>query len=254
MKYLLILPIYAFAGLAIMEEAPSYDFNKPKAQKTKMKRKVKKSNEIEQLLNSIQAKDMELNELLEKNNKKILVKKSIETIRPLTRLRGTLLNSIIATNNRATKLLVRVEENEYFTEAELLCLGTTFGKRVISKCNLLVSELHNYKVDVELWDMDGAEGIVSDEYYSGEEKEFLASSFASFFEGVLDGARDRIVTPFGETTPNTAKNKVMSGLMNIANNANTKFTESSEKNLELALVYAGKEVVIFFNQELRLEN
>ena len=54
-----------------------------------------------------------------------------------------------------------------------------------SRCDLLVWEDHEYQVDVELWDLDGAEGIIAHDYYSGEEKTFITSSFASFFQGVL---------------------------------------------------------------------
>jgi hypothetical protein len=115
-----------------------------------------------------------------------------------------------------------------------------------------VTEDSEFKVDVKVWDLDGAEGIIADYTYSGEEKAFLTSSFASFFEGVLDAAKDRIITPFGEATRNNEKNKVLGGLTGIAQSANELVRESGEKNLSVAFVNAGKEVLIFFNQSLSL--
>jgi len=163
------------------------------------------------------------------------------------------LNSILALNIKPVTFIVKIEGRDpEIDQAELRCQGMSFQKRVPAICDLLVTEDDEFKVDVRIWDLDGAEGIIADYYYSGEEKEFLTSSFASFFEGVLDVAKDKFVTPFGDATKDNGKNRILGGLTGIAKNANKKIAESGEKNLTIAFVNAGKEVLVFFNQSLTL--
>jgi len=80
----------------------------------------------------------------------------------------------------------------------------------------------------------------------------LTGSFASFFEGALDSAKERIITPFGETSKDSGKNKILAGMSSVAGNANRKVRDSSEQNISLAFVNAGKEVLLFFNEGLAL--
>ena len=156
-------------------------------------------------------------------------------------------------NTHPAKFIVRLSgDNELISAGELRCLGYSYEKRVPARCDLLVVEGIEYQVDVDIWDLDGAEGIIADYFYAGEEKAFLTSSFASFMQGVLDVAKDRITTPFGNTTRPNAKNKVLGGLMGVAENAQTKVLESGEQNLQIAYINSGKKILAFFNQALNL--
>ncbi|MEX0799362.1 MAG: hypothetical protein WEB87_05105 [Bacteriovoracaceae bacterium] len=255
---ILFLSFPAYAGLAQLseQEAFKYEFEQKKQKQVEVKlpARIKKKTDpkIDQLLQKLKENDASMAAILESNNKKIIVKKYEEKLLALTRLRGVLLNSALATNLRPTTMIVRLGKQEYFESAELRCHGTSYGKRIQAKCDLLVTDTRQYQIDAQIWDLDGAEGLIADEFYSGEEKAFLTSSFASFFEGVMDGARDRILTPYGETTRVNAKNKVLSGLMGVANNTNKKIKESSEKNIQVALVNAGKEVIVFLDKQLEL--
>lgn len=253
-NFLLLISISAFASFS---ENDSYDYQfkdeistkraAPKGKTTK----PRKSN-VDKLLKSIEENDKNISSLLLNTEKRIIVRKSDDRLRSLTRLRGTLLNSVLATNRKSTTLVIKTHENEYFDQAEVRCLGLSFGKRVQGKCDLLVSEDKEYKIDAELWDLDGAEGMIADEFYDGSEKEFLTSSFASFFEGVIRATKDRLVTPFGEVERQNGKNQVLSGLTTIASNANTKIRESAERNLQIGLINSGKEVYLFFNKGVKL--
>lgn len=254
MKYLLILLSFnVYAGFSDLgEDAYKYDIKKKTSKKVyrKHKKKLKKS-ELKLLLSKINENDELISGILEKSEKRIIVRKSQDKLKSLTRIRGTLLNSVVATNRRKTTLVIKLKENEFFDEAEVRCNGMSFGKRVIGNCNLVVSD-KEYEVEAELWDMDGAEGIISDQFYDGKEKDFLTSSFASFFTGVMDATKDRVMTPFGESERSNAKNKVLSGLIGASNNIGTKVRESGEKNLQIALINAGKEVYIFFQKGVQL--
>lgn len=238
------------------DQAFEYEFKrkikKSAAMTSSKKRPAKRNRRLDELLEKLEKNDSEMARILERNNNKVIVKKSEDKLQALSRLKGMLLNSILATNIKPTTILIRLEKQEYFEKAQIRCQGISFGKRIQAKCDLLVTPDNQYKIDGQLWDVDGAEGIITDQFYSGKEKAFLTSSFASFFEGVLDGARDKIVTPFGETARVNAKNKVLGGLMNVAGNASDLIKESSEKNLQVGLVNSGKEVVVFFNKQVKL--
>lgn len=257
MKYLvLLLPLTAFAGFSdLPSETYHYDF-KGKKTKNLIKRSYKvrkknKSSELKNLLGEIKSSDEKISTILESNQKRVIVRKSMDKLKALTRLRGMILNSILATNRKPTTLVIKLHANEHFDEAEVRCFGISFGKRVQGKCDLIVSD-KEFDVDAELWDLDGAEGVIADKFYDGSEKEFLTSSFSSFFEGVLDGAKERIITPFGESTTNSSKNKVLSGLVGIARSANSRIKESADKNLQITLINSGREVYVFFNKGVML--
>jgi len=156
-------------------------------------------------------------------------------------------------NVKPSKFTVRGDDtNHDLYESELRCIGYSFEKRVPAKCDLLVRDDEEFKVDVDIWDLDGAEGIIADYYYSGEEKSFLTSSFASFLGSTFAVARGGVNTPIGNITQNTAKNQIMDGLLGVSDNARQKIIESGERNLTISYVNSGKEVLIFFNKTLNL--
>lgn len=250
-----LIPFYTLAGFSSLDDSYNYQIkDEIKVKSSAPKRQIKehKKPELNSLLKKIEQSDIAISTILKKSGRRLIVRKSEDKLKSLTRIRGTLLNSVIATNRKSTTLVIKTQENEYFDKAEVRCLGLSYGKRVQGKCDLIVTEDHEYKIEAELWDLDGAEGVISDQFYDGSEKEFLTSSFASFFEGVIRATKDRLVTPFGEVERQNGKNQVLSGLTGIASNANSKIKSSSEKNLQIALVNSGKEVFIFFQKGVKL--
>ena len=254
-SFLLLISMSVFANFSENDSSYNYQFKDEikikKSSPTRKKRKPTKTN-VDNILRKIEENDKNISSLLLETKKRVIVRKSDDRLRSLTRIKGILLNSVLATNRKSTTLVIKTHENEYFDQAEVRCFGLSFGKRVQGKCDLLVSEDKEYKIDAELWDLDGAEGVIADEFYDGSEKEFLTSSFASFFEGVIRATKDRLVTPFGEVERQNGKNQVLSGLTNIANKTNTKIRESAERNLQIGLVNSGKEVYLFFNKGVKL--
>jgi hypothetical protein len=250
---LLILSTNTFAGFSSIESSYDYKFeDRVSLKKSAPKRIRNRSSKVDQLLKNIEEGDMAINSILESNKRRVIVRRGSESLKALTRIKGTLLNSVLATNKKATTLVIKVHENDHFDQAEIRCHGLSFGKRVQGKCDLLVTDEKEYQINAELWDLDGAEGIIADQFYSGDEKEFLTSSFASFFEGVLNATKDRLVTPYGEVDRKNARNQALSGLIGVASNANGKIKESSDKNLQIALVNSGKEIFIFFQRSVKL--
>lgn len=176
----ILLSSHAFAGFSDVESAYQYEIKNEKPQVKKTVRKKRQGPNLAKLLKNLEAQDAEIANILKNSEKRVIVKKSRPRLKALTRLEGVLLNSALATNNSTVTLVIKLSENEYFSESEIRCNSTSFGKRVIGKCDLVVGD-SEYNINAELWDMDGARGLIADKFYDGAEKEFLTSSFASFF-------------------------------------------------------------------------
>lgn len=252
MIYLLIfLSLSANAGFSDVDSAYKYEIKDEKPKVRKKIRRRKKGPNLSKLLKDLEAQDAKIANILENSEKRLIVKKSSARLKSLTRLEGVLLNSAIATNNTTVTLVIRLDENEYFNESEIRCNSTSFGKRVIGKCDLVVGDTE-YQVNAELWDLDGARGLIADKFYDGAEKEFLTSSFASFFSAASDAAKDRIITPNGERALTNPKNKALSGIFGVTENIKDRIQRSTESNIQVSLVNAGKRVLIFFNEGIEL--
>ena len=252
MSLLIIFVLFdvAIAGFTEIPDDGLYHYQK-RQEKHKLSVKKTKSNTDSRLLENLLEQDKEIYKLLQSGQDQLIVKKQHEKLGALTRLRGMLLNSVVATNLKPAKFVVRVKNSESeYENAELLCQGMSFHKRITSRCDLMVWEGREFKVDVEIWDLDGAEGIISDHFYSGEEKSFLTSSMAAFLEGVLDSARERITTPFGQITKNNPNEKALGGLLGIASNAKSRIYQSGNQNLSVSFVNSGKPVIVFFNRSV----
>jgi hypothetical protein len=254
--FLFLFPTICLSGFADLSEEDRYGYKQEKSKSIRTKPKKKRTKDegsLKKLTAKLLAEDRKLAEILKRQEKNVIIRKRPEKVIALSRIQGVVLNSILAMNVKPSKFIVRLgDDNELLEGAEIRCSGYSFEKRVPAHCNLLVHEEREFEVDIDIWDMDGAEGVIADYFYSGEEKAFLTSSFASFLQGVLDVAKDRVATPFGEITRNNAKNKVMGGLMGVASNVSKQVVDSGEKKLTISYVNSGKKVLVFFNKSLSM--
>jgi hypothetical protein len=249
--YLAFISI-SFAGFRDVDQDDLYKYTKTKSKKRVIR--GKKRDALDDLVNKLMGSDQKLYDLIKRSERKLIIRSKQNKVISLTRIKGTLLNSVLAMNVRPSTYVVKIDDDhELIGGGELRCLGVSFQKRVLSKCNLLVFRDLEYPVNISIWDLDGAEGMMSDYFYDGAEKSFLSSSFASFLEGAIDGAKDRLITPFGQTSVTNSKNQVLSGLTSVFDNVSNKISESDESNLKVSYVNAGKEVIIFFNESLTLK-
>jgi len=249
-----LLPLSVWAGFSEMPESNRYQYQeKPRPKKQRVQKVVRRQSAMDRHAQNLLEQDQKILELLERQEKRVIVKKRDEKVTALTRVEGTLLNSVLAMNVKPSKFIVRITGDHSELEgAELRCHGFSFEKRIPSQCDLMVLDDQEFQVDVDIWDIDGAEGIIADYFYSGEEKSFLTSSFASFLGATFEVAKGGVNSPFGIVSQNTAKNKIMDGLGQIAGNAKKKIIGSGEQNLTISYVNSGKEVLVFFNKSLNL--
>lgn len=244
---LLIINSYLYAGFTPLNEENRYSYKEKKAVRSSKKSEKK---EIETLLNIISEQDKQITEYLRNAQNEINIRTKEERVDALTRVNAVVLNSIISSDQKTTKFLVKVEETGDLENGELRCLGISFHKRISAKCDLLVIRGSSFQVDVEIWGTDGAEGIIPDHIYSGEEKSFITSSLASFFAGVLDSTKDKLITPNGIIDQSSAKNSSLNGLLGVAKNASNKIQNSGEDKINILFANSGKKVLAFFNKEL----
>lgn len=169
-------------------------------------------------------------------------------------LRARLLNSIVSTNLESP-LLVEVYPDQGLPEgAKLSCVGVTKHKRVVAACNrLIIQEMDfEFEIVVSLLNPDGSSGIKADYVYTGKE-EFIAGSVASSFaRGMIELQTDRIATPMGELTRNTAKNRLMNGVLNSTDDINSMMKSEMQTKEMKVYIKAGKEVLIYFHERFKI--
>ncbi len=256
MDYLFITFIFfcsfkAYSGFLEVDPNNLYAYKK-EVKSAPIKRKASKKNKDDSF-DKIMEGDKLIFDLLSRQEKNINLRQSAYKITSLSRFHGLTLNSILAMNVRPTTFIVKAnDQNSDIDGAEFRCTGYSFEKRVPSKCDLMVLDDHEYEVDVSIWDRDGAEGVIADYYYTGEEKTFLTSSFASFLGATLSVAKGGIHTPIGNLSNNSSKNKILEGLVGVTDNAREKIIESGESRLSISYVNSGKSVLLFFNSSLNL--
>ena len=235
-----IVPTISFAVYLDLQESELYNYKenpkKPKILSTKKQKKRKASSppSFTALLES----EEKIANLLELQSNRLLVKKSSGRVIALSRMHGLLLNSVVAYNTTPTTFIVRIKKGD-LEGGELKCLGITYQKRVLSRCNLLVVNDREFSVDVSILDVDGAQGMTVDYLYTGEEKEVLTSSFASLVKSALD-------------TSNLSNSKIK-GLSGIGNNLSNKIRQSGRENISISYINAGKPLYVFFNASLEMK-
>lgn len=249
----MLLTYKSYAGFIELEKDALYNYQIEPPQVIKRTSSSIKKKKSDNLLLKLLEEDRKISDLLEKQQKNLIIKREKPKISSLARIKGTLLNSILAMNVAPATLVIRLgNDSEDLEGGEIRCKSLSFQRRVIGKCDLLVIDNKEFEINAEIWDIDGAQGLIPDYHYLGEEKTFLTSSLSSFFSSMLQGAKTNVMTPFGEMTSSTQKNQILNGIMGIADNVNQKIKDSGEKSIEISYVNSGKELLVFFNKSLNM--
>jgi hypothetical protein len=168
--------------------------------------------------------------------------------------KARLLNSIVSTNLESPLLVEVYADQGLPIGSQFSCVGVTKLKRVVAACNrLIIPEMDSeFDVQVSLLNSDGSSGIKADYFYTGKE-EFVAGSVASSFaRGMIELQTDRIATPLGELTQNTAKNRLMNGILNSTDEVNGLMKSEMQTKEPKVYIKSGKEVLVYFHQRFKL--
>jgi hypothetical protein len=174
-----------------------------------------------------------------------------------TTIRGILLNSVVSTNLESP-LVVQVQDGEGMPSgARFSCMGVTKYKRVMSACNKMIlpdgdgNNEAEFEVKVSLLNTDGSSGLKADEVYTGKEEYIAGAVATAFSRGMIEAQTDRIASPFGELTANTAKNRLTNGLLGSLGETNDIMKSEMQSKEPKVYVKAGKLVLIYFHERFR---
>lgn len=171
-----------------------------------------------------------------------------------TVIRGRLLNSVVSTNLESP-LLVEVESSGLLPEKTLFsCKGITKYARVLAACNKLIIPDKNeeYKVQVGLLNLDGSSGLRPDEVYTGKEEYVAATVATAFSKGLIELKTERLASPLGELTANTAKNRLTNGLLNSLDETSNIMKDEMQSREPKVYIGAGRSVLIYFYERFKL--
>jgi hypothetical protein len=218
-------------------------------------RKTQTTTNID-VLNQIQKHGEKTNELLGKYQNKGGVWDFTNefNFKTGTVIRGHLLNSVVSTNLESP-LLVEVDSNGILPDKSLFsCKGVTKYKRVMAACNKLImtDKDEEYEVQVGLLNIDGSSGLFADEVYTGKEEYIAATIATAFSKGLIELKMERLASPLGELTANTAKNRVTNGLLNSLDQTNNIMKDEMQTKEPKVYIKAGRPVLIYFFERFKL--
>src|SRR5690606_37378633 len=155
---LLILPTLVSAGFSELDSSELYQYKTPPAAQTdkvQVKRAAPKraaSNRMDILAKKLLEEDKKLTELLERSEKRLIVRTKEDKVIALTRVQGIALNSIVATTNKASRVIIRLDDSaDHLAGAEIRCHALSAGARILGDCDLLVLDEVEYAIKAELW-------------------------------------------------------------------------------------------------------
>jgi len=227
-----------------------------KAEVTKPMKRTRASTPNVDVLNRIQKQGEKTNELLGKYQNKVGIWDFTNefNFKTGTVIRGRLLNSVVSTNLESP-LLVEVESNDQLPEKTLFsCKGVTKYKRVLAACNKLIipEKDEEYEVQVGLLNLDGSSGLRADEVYTGKEEYIAATIATAFSRGLIELKTERLASPLGELTANTAKNRLTNGLLNSLDETSNIMKDEMQSKEPKVYIKAGRSVLIYFYERFRL--
>jgi len=163
--------------------------------------------------------------------------------------RGTLLNTIVSTN-QASPVLVRADLNQGLPyNSKFSCQAMTQNKRVFCLCNKLITTEKEIPIQAQLLNLDGSSGLEGI-YEDGNEELIAGAVISDFSQGMLSAAQNRISTPFGAIQDTTLKNQLLQGAINSAGTTSEILLEEMNKVIPIITIEAGTEVLIYFMEAI----
>lgn len=178
------------------------------------------------------------------------------TVKSTTTLRGRILNSVLSTNLESPMIVELLDDSSSLPIGTVFsCRGSIKHKRVFSACNRIILPDTNgeeFPVVVSILNLDGSAGVKADYYYTGKEEMVAGVLASAFIRGVVENSQERVATPLGQVTPDTVKNRFLTGTLSTTDQLTNMMTNEMKTREPKAYIEAGKNVLIFFNERLEL--
>lgn len=173
-------------------------------------------------------------------------------IMPLDEFKGIILNSALVSNHQSEITVVSLERDGPLQNAKLDCRGSVLRQRIKAYCSRIIWPDRVEDVRVLLRDgVDGVDAIKADEFWTGEEAEFLKASFATLAGGFFDSAKNRSRNDFGDVENAEAKNRLLEGLISVADDNTQKALGRTRQQQIVAVLEAGTKVTIQFLERVQ---
>ncbi len=213
------------------------------------KRDFKKRRGKSDLLKNLIQNNKKLNELLKARTALPVIWEGQKQILTGKTYRGTLLNTIVSTN-QATPVLVRANLNQGLPyNSKFACQSMTQNKRVFCLCNKLITTTKELAIVAQLLNLDGSSGLQG-VYEDGKEDLIAGAVISDFSAGMLSAAQNRTTTPFGSMQDNSAKNQLLQGAINSAGSTSEILLDEMKNAVPVITIEAGTEVLIYFMEAI----
>jgi len=221
--------------------------------------RLKTKHKAAKVVHQRRKRDDTLSKIIE-NNKKLNALLNAKTALPVIwegqrqiltgkTYRGTLLNTIVSTN-QATPVLVRAHLNQGLPyNSKFGCQAMTQNKRVFCLCNKLITTDKEIAIQAQLLNLDGSSGLEGI-YADGKEELIAGAVLSDFSGGMLSAAQNRIATPFGAIQDTTLKNQFLQGAINSANTTSEILLDEMKQTVPVITIEAGTDVLIYFMEAI----
>ncbi len=218
----------------------------------KENRKVHRKRNDNSILNEIKKSNKRIDDLLSRHlNTRDIIDNTQSYLFPTgTVIRGMLLNSVVSTNLESPLLVAVTDSSKVPAGTKFSCSGVTKHNRVITACNLMITDHGEFEVSTILLNTDGSAGLRG-EVYDSREAYMAASVATGLAKGVIVGAQDRIATNLGEVTPNSIKNMTLQGILEAGNEASEILKNEARDKENIVSVNAGTKVLIYFKRRFQ---
>lgn len=241
---MIFIVVLATAGTLLSENAAAIGITRLKPVEVAKPKSIQRRNDnaiLERLLQN----NKKLTDLLQQRSAEPVVWNRRAKILTGKTFRGITLNAINS-SNLSSPILVQAFPNQGLPyPTRFSCQGVTQNKRVLTLCNLMISDDKEIPITAQILNPDGSSGLEGE--YDDAKESLIAGAVASeFAAGVMSAAQARISGPLGGITDSSVRNQVLQGAVNSGRTTSEILLEEMKTKEPIVSVEAGIEVLVYF--------
>lgn len=242
MKYVAILLI---VGGVLSQFAQATGITRLQKKKAMPQRQASNKGKENAILERLLQNNKKLTDLLQYRASEPVVWERRAKILTGKTFRGLTLNAINSTN-LGSPILVQAYPGQGLPHpTRFSCQGVTQHKRVLTLCNLMVTDEKETPVSAQILNTDGSSGLVGI-YEDGKESLIAGAVISDFAQGMLSAAQTRISGPLGSLNDGSVKNQILQGGINSGRTTSDILLEEMKTQEPIVTIEAGEEVLIYF--------
>lgn len=206
---------------------------------------VQRNGKENEIYKKLLQNNQKLTELLEQRSGEPVIWERRAKILTGKTFRGVTLNAINS-SNLGTPILVQAYPNQGLSfPTRFSCQGVTQNRRVLTLCNLMISDETETPISAQVLNMDGSGGLEGE--YDDAKESLIAGAIASeFAAGMMTAAQARISGPLGAITDSSVRNQLLQGAVNSGRTSSEILLEEMKTKEPIVTVEAGTDVLVYF--------